>query len=239
MSFRIHMMECASIWRCCFASIGIPIVEITQIAKFMGPTWGPPGSCRPQMGPKLAPWTLLSGKTILRPFYLHNGISYTGKTTSLYWVRSFHYTIYPWLMNFVLFWLCILVSTDSCDSCNQFTQIPQGCFDILGQHHDDVIKWQHFPRYWPFVWGIHRSPVNSPHKDQWREALMFCLICARITGWVNNGEAGDLRCHRSHYDVIVMTQQNITSANPVHNFRGVLNVGRYLGFFLISDPLPG
>ena len=33
----------------------------TQIAKFMGPTWGPPGSCRPQMGPLLVPWTLLSG----------------------------------------------------------------------------------------------------------------------------------------------------------------------------------
>ena len=33
----------------------------TQIAKFMGPIWGPPGSCRPQMGPLLAPWTLLSG----------------------------------------------------------------------------------------------------------------------------------------------------------------------------------
>ena len=32
-----------------------------QIAKFMGPTWGPPGTCRPQMGPMLAPWTLLSG----------------------------------------------------------------------------------------------------------------------------------------------------------------------------------
>ena len=32
-----------------------------QIAKFMGPTWGPPGSCRPQMDPMLAPWTLLSG----------------------------------------------------------------------------------------------------------------------------------------------------------------------------------
>ena len=27
----------------------------------MGPTWGPPGSCRPQIGPMLAPWTLLSG----------------------------------------------------------------------------------------------------------------------------------------------------------------------------------
>ena len=32
-----------------------------QIAKLMGPTWGPHGSCRPQMGPMLAPWTLLSG----------------------------------------------------------------------------------------------------------------------------------------------------------------------------------
>ena len=28
--------------------------------------------------------------------------------------------------------------------------------------HDDVIKWKHFPRYWPFVRGIHRWPVNSP-----------------------------------------------------------------------------
>ena len=59
--------------------------------------------------------------------------------------------------------------------------------------HDDVIKWKHFPRYWPFVWGIHRSPVNSPHKGKWRGALMLPLICTRINGWVNNGEAGDLR----------------------------------------------
>ena len=34
---------------------------ISQIAKLMGPTWGPPGSCRPQLGPMWAPWTLLSG----------------------------------------------------------------------------------------------------------------------------------------------------------------------------------
>ena len=31
----------------------------SQIANFMGPTWGPPGSCRPQMCPMWAPWTLL------------------------------------------------------------------------------------------------------------------------------------------------------------------------------------
>ena len=70
--------------------------------------------------------------------------------------------------------------------------------------HDDVIKWKHFPRYWTFVRGIHRSQVNSPHKGQWRGALMLTLICARINGWVNNREAGDLRRHRVHYDVIVM-----------------------------------
>ena len=72
--------------------------------------------------------------------------------------------------------------------------------------HDDVIKWKHFPRYWPFVRGIHRSPVNSPHKDQWRGALMFTLICARINAWVNNREDGDLRRYRRHYDVIVMVK---------------------------------
>ena len=70
--------------------------------------------------------------------------------------------------------------------------------------HDDVIKWKHFPRYCPFVRGIHPSPVNSPHKGQWRGALMLSLICARINGWVNNREAGDLRRHQAHCDVIVM-----------------------------------
>ena len=70
--------------------------------------------------------------------------------------------------------------------------------------HDDVIKWKHFPRYWPFVRGFHRSPLNSPHKGQWRGALMFSLICVWINGWVNNGEAGDLRHYRAHYDVTVM-----------------------------------
>ena len=57
--------------------------------------------------------------------------------------------------------------------------------DIRYQHdvclgHDDVIKWKHFPRHWPFVRGIHRSPVNSPHKGQWRGAVTFSLICAWI-----------------------------------------------------------
>ena len=43
-----------------------------------------------------------------------------------------------------------------------------------------------------------------PHKGQWRGALMFSLICVWINGWVNNRDAGDLRRHLAHYDVIVM-----------------------------------
>ena len=77
------------------------------------------------------------------------------------------------------------------------------------ESHDDVIKWKHFPRYWPFLRGIHRSPVNSPHKGQWRGALMFSLICARINDWVNNRETGDLRRHLGHYDVNVMASPPI------------------------------
>ena len=71
-------------------------------------------------------------------------------------------------------------------------------------HHDDVIKWKPFPHYWSFVRGIHWSPVNSPHKGQWRGALMVSLICAWINGWVNKREAGDSRRHCAYYDVTVM-----------------------------------
>ena len=69
--------------------------------------------------------------------------------------------------------------------------------------HDDFIKWKLSPRHWPFVRVIRRSPVNSPHKGQWRGAFSF--VCAWTNGWLNNLEAGDLRRYRTHYDVIVMS----------------------------------
>ena len=66
---------------------------------------------------------------------------------------------------------------------HQLIQVPS---------HADLIKWKHFPRYWPFVWG------------PWRGALMFSLICVWINDWVDNREAGDLRRYHAYYDVIVM-----------------------------------
>ena len=83
--------------------------------------------------------------------------------------------------------------------------------------HDDVIKWEHFPRYLPFVRGIHRSPVNSLHKGQWRGVLMFSLICVWIYGWVNSREAGELRRYRAHYDVIVMKHGRKDQSKKSHN----------------------
>ena len=56
----------------------------------------------------------------------------------------------------------------------------------------------------PATAGNHRSPVNCPHTDQWRRALMFSLMCAWTGSWVNNQDAGDLRRHRAHYDVTVI-----------------------------------
>ena len=117
------------------------------------------------------------------------------------------------------------------DLCDLFTHILEGRFTGAGpivcfrwpwsmwkksarkslQKHDDVIKRKHFPRYWPFVRGIQRSPVNSPHNGQWRGALMFSLICARINAWVNNREVDDLRRHRPHYNVIVMKFNKVLS----------------------------
>ena len=113
---------------------------------------------------------------LMRLSYLYNGSSYIGRA-SLYWdgLQS---------SKEVFFTMDLMAKAMSPSS----------------RKHDDVIKWKQFPHYWPFVRGIHRSPVNSPHKGQWRGAL----ICTRINGWVNNGEAGDLRGYRAHYDVIMM-----------------------------------
>ena len=58
----------------------------------------------------------------------------------------------------------------------------------LSTIYDDVFKWKHFPRYWPFVREIHRSPEKSPHKGQRRGTLIFSLICSWINAGVNNRE---------------------------------------------------
>ena len=77
--------------------------------------------------------------------------------------------------------------------------------------HDDVIKWKHFPRYWLFLRGIHRSPVNSPYKGQWRGALMFFnlhpnkRLSKHSRGWWFETPLSPLWRHRNENDTLEAT----------------------------------
>ena len=78
------------------------------------------------------------------------------------------------LMNYVPHIGCSLQNIKEVDVlCFRIRDKKSGPLDNNGSEmstitdeHDDVIKWKRFPRYWPFVWGIKRSPLNSPHKGQ-------------------------------------------------------------------------
>ena len=106
-------------------------------------------------------------------------------------------------------WCVCIVSTtvySFVNSCELFSHIL---------HSSWLFTW-----YWQIAWWRHQmetfsallancagnSPVSKCHKGQWRRALMFSLICVWINGWVNNGETGDLRRYRAHYDVTVMVR---------------------------------
>ena len=119
---------------------------------------------------------------------------------------------------------------------------PQSKYCLI-THDDDVMKCNQFPRNWPFVRGIHRLPVNSPHKGQWRGVLMFSLICVWLNGWVNNREAGDLRRYRAHYDVTVMRRHYhrynvwrsaMPSAYTVSHGWGIFCFGALIGYFCLA-----
>ena len=68
------------------------------------------------------------------------------------------------------------------DPCRRY-QHPFIQITVWWNFHDDVMKWKQFPRYWPFVRGIHRSPVDPPHKGQWRGAMVFSLIYVWTNIW--------------------------------------------------------
>ena len=101
-------------------------------------------------------WNVLNGSLYRHPLLIFN-------TFVDYFVLMIYYSLIRRCQ-----WRHYFLESNICTgfSCIQFSC---GC----SVWHDDVIKWKHFPRYWPFVRGIHRSPVNSPHKGQWPGALMF------------------------------------------------------------------
>ena len=73
---------------------------------------------------------------------------------------------------------------------------------------------------------------------------MCFFICIWINGWVNNREAGDLRCYRAHYDVTVMST---TYLDKPHNVTAcavsILHIGSNLRVLKVeyswrTSPMP-
>ena len=73
-----------------------------------------------------------------------------------------------------------------CSWCKTWRSFYNLAINILLDYlHDDVIKWKHYPRYWPFVRGIHRWPVDCPHKAS--DAELWCFFF--ISAWTNVEQA--------------------------------------------------
>ena len=80
--------------------------------------------------------------------------------------------------------------------------------------------------------GEFTGPRWIPHTNgQWRGALMFSLICVWMNDWVNTREAGDLRRHRAHYDVIIMSAKD-TTQTPIICFRECDRFQRFIPQYL-------
>ena len=130
--------------------------------------------------PKKLQWsTLLISWRILHCYYIHSTSLFSSLLTMYnikYVHAKYHYTYihtFHWPIN-----------ENNCiqraGRCANIVCIPPAWDqfpDMNWYIHDDVMKWKHFPRYWPFVWGIHRSPANSPHKGQSRVEL-WCFLCS-------------------------------------------------------------
>ena len=164
----------------------IVLMWTTQIAKFMGPTWGPPGSCRPQMGSMLAQWTLLSGKP--------NQTKPQQCTNLIHDYRKVYIYIYKSLskrINSIDSHLKGLSLNKKVWTGSMMTSSNGTIFHVTGP-----------------LWGYSPVTVNAPHKGHWRGALMFPLIYAWTNIWGNNRSASQLRRHRPHHDVTVMSLLN-------------------------------
>ena len=173
----------------------------TQITKFIGPTCGPPGSCRPQMGPMLAPWTLLLG--YLWEFFCFPPV---GSLTSVHpvlqqipltsifvfmtfgWVSVIHVIDFYWGHWWTIIQKSVVKNHPMMMSLNG------NLFRVTGP-----------------LCGEFTSPRWIP-RTKASDAELWCFLWSApwINGWVNTREAGDLRFHRADYEVIVMHIAEIT-----------------------------
>ena len=173
--------------------------------------------CDHQIWPWLWPWPWIFK---VKYEFLYIGtktgpIATERKANILIWTLGLKYDqwVWPWPWPWINIWILKVI----CDLGHLVTKVR--CKDLPDNDWGDFrcrcavdsssyTWWHHqmetFSALLALCAGNSPVPVNSPHKGQWRGSLMFSLIYSWIKDWVNNREAGDLRRHRDHYDVIVM-----------------------------------
>ena len=126
-------------------------------------------------------------KTVVRSSYLHNGISYIGKTTSVYWIRA---QFYMYVTTHLLILLLVISISNRGQMCLLWTW------------------WRHEMETFSTLLAIcaGNSPVIGEFPAQRPVTRSFDVYfdLLWINVWANNGEAGDFRCHCAHCDVTVM-----------------------------------
>ena len=187
----------------------------------MGPIWGRQDPGGPHVGPmSLAIWvkkyrypqtdslaSVKSASIYTTPYVLNirwselmpNGNSY--RIIPPWILQNGPYSLYEIyqvvLPHITLYFLYLRYNCKCTVNCKQVH---------CGGIHSSWWRHFHFPRYWPFVRGTHRSPVDSLNNCQWSGALMFSSICAWTKRWANNRVASGLRRHRAHDEVPVMAK---------------------------------
>ena len=79
--------------------------------------------------------------------------------------------------------------------------------------HDDVIKWKHFPGFWPFVKGIHCSMMHPyPQKDN--DARLWCFFCCEpVEIPVIRNAMVVMRRHRNILEIFLIQRHSVATAN--------------------------
>ena len=127
-------------------------------------------------------------------------------------IHEFSYVCPLWYHNW--YWHCIGIWIYHCD--RDLGWLENGIFITIWCHQVEK-----FSALLALFEGVPRSPVNSPHKGQWRRALMYPLICAWTNDWVNTRDPDDLRRHGVHYDVTVMDPCGLLTSYSELKYRSI------------------
>ena len=104
-----------------------------------------------------------------------------------------------------------------------FRAFPGECMEGIAWH-DDIIKWKHFCVTGPLCGEFTRHGEFRSQRPVTR-SFDVSLICT-----LNKREAGDLRHHPAHYDIIVMKFDMLMNPDHLHNW---LDFGHGLLIFVL------